>query len=862
MNYLKLFFVFLIFIIVIPVKTEAEPVTIRSGLYQNPPKIFTDANGNPAGIFPEILQEIADREDWNIVFEVCEWEDCLEKLEQGRIDLMPDVALNEERSGTYLFHDTPVLHSWSGIWTRPEITVRSPNDLNNLRVALLQGSVQEESLKNLASMYGFRFTPVFRKSFSEAFDAVAAGSADAVSSNIFFAGSYGSSFRFKETPITFNPSGLYFAASVKTNPEILKIIDSYINLWKSDPDSPYYKILRNSRIQPGAFVFPAYVKWLLIILGIITALLTGFSLLLRKQIQKKTKDLREANEKLTHFLKASPAVLYQIEYSDGKYTVKWVSGNAEGLVGYSVDEIRSPGWWESVIHPEDKDQALRTFFSLRDRRHIVYEYRVFSKNSEIHWIRDEMKHYTSSDGRTETISGSWNDISAEKERELRIAYYSSHDTLTGLMNRSLLKERLTEAVRHAAKEKTGFALFSLDLDRFKMINETLGFDSGDEILRSTALRLGTILSEGDLIARAGGDEFVLLFNGNGTVTSASETAEKILDLFRTPYRIQDQELLLHCSIGVSLFPADSSDPEMILKNAEIARYAAKTQRRNRFHFFGTGVASELRDRLKLEAALKKALDKNEIYLVYQPQISLLTGEVTGAEALVRWNHPEFGEIPPGIFIPLAEQTHIILDLGSWILRTACNQVKLWDAQGFHLPRIAVNLSARQIEADLLVPQIQEILSETGIDPDRLELELTESALMNDPEAAMKDLTEFRREGISLALDDFGTGYSSLAYLKNLPINILKIDKSFVMDTEPGSGGEAMCRAVIHLASVLNLKTIAEGIETEEQLQFLTAEGCTTGQGFYFSRPVLPEDLPAAAAFVSEKFRRLPLAAES
>ncbi|MEG4425886.1 MULTISPECIES: EAL domain-containing protein [unclassified Microcoleus] len=429
----------------------------------------------------------------------------------------------------------------------------------------------------------------------------------------------------------------------------------------------------------------------------------------------------------------------------------------------------------------------------------------------------------------------------QRRVEAMIRHQASHDPLTGLPNRLLFNERLSLALASAHQNGEMLAVIFLDLDRFKNVNDTLGHPVGDLLLQSVSRRLTNCLRVGDSMARWGGDEFTVLLYNINTPEEATKICQLIIQSLSTPFDFEGLELYIKASLGIALAPYDGEDAETLLKNADAAMYKAKQKGRNNYQFYTQAIGSKVSEDLNLENHLYKALKNSEFVLHYQPQINLNTGKIVGMEALIRWQHPERGLIPPDRFIPLAEETGLICQIDEWVMRTACLQNRAWQLLGLPPMRIAVNLSARQFLQPHTVQTIAEILSETKLNPEYLEIEITESIAMTDVSFTVSVLQQLQDMGINISLDDFGTGYSSLWSLKNFPLNNLKIDKSFVADLVTGSSGATIVKLAIALGQGLNLQVIAEGVETAEQLAFLRSHKCDMGQGYFFSKPI-----PAAA----------------
>jgi len=428
-----------------------------------------------------------------------------------------------------------------------------------------------------------------------------------------------------------------------------------------------------------------------------------------------------------------------------------------------------------------------------------------------------------------------------KSAEERLAYLAQFDTLTGLPNRHLFRDRLMQTMAQAQRGDWPMAVLFIDLDRFKLVNDSLGHAAGDKLLQEAAARLGKCLRSGDTVGRLGGDEFGAILADLRDPADTALVAQKIIDALAQPFTIEGQEAFISASIGITLYPEDSADAGALIMNADTAMYRAKEQGRSNYQYFMREMNERSLQRVQLDGALRRALERNEFRLYYQPKADLATGRICGIEALLRWQHPERGLVSPAEFIPVLEDTGMIVPVGEWVLRTACEQARAWQDAGLTVPVISVNLSARQFQQKNLDATVRGILEQTGIDPGMVELEITESLLMHDPEGAEKILHSLKESGVKLSVDDFGTGYSSLGYLKRFPLDTLKIDRTFVRDITANSDDAMLTLAIISLAHNLRLNVIAEGVETEAQVDFLALHACDQIQGFYFCRPAPAEE---------------------
>ncbi|MBL3601801.1 MAG: EAL domain-containing protein [gamma proteobacterium endosymbiont of Lamellibrachia anaximandri] len=552
--------------------------------------------------------------------------------------------------------------------------------------------------------------------------------------------------------------------------------------------------------------------------------------------QKRAEDLLRMNA--TVFDTTTEGIMV----TDAENRIKTVNPAFSRITGYELSEVvgRNPSilssgrqkklfyqeMWETVLHQGHWSGEIW------NRRK---DGSVYPQWLSVASIKDEK-------GRVSEYVAIFSDITQRKENEEQIRYQANYDALTGLPNRSLLQDRLSQAIMSAGREEWGLALLFIDLDKFKVVNDSFGHVIGDELLQKVATRIKACVREVDTVARFGGDEFVVLLQDISEPEDAAKVASKIIETVSRVFELSSRETFVGASIGITLYPEDADTPDTLLQNADMAMYLAKDTGRNRFQFFTAKIQEQVRIRQSLEHDLRTALKREEFELYYQPVVDAGNESIVSVEALLRWHHPQLGFVAPDTFIPLAEEIGLIGIIGMWILHTGCRQVHEWHQTGLSDIEIAFNLSGRQRELGLTAKDISLILHETGLSGEFITLEITESELIEDTAEEITWLQSFKNVGAKLSIDDFGTGYSSLSYLKRFPVDILKIDRAFVADLPDNQDDASLVEAIVAIAKSLNLKLVAEGVETKAQADFLKKIGCDYLQGYYFGKPMPATEL--------------------
>jgi diguanylate cyclase (GGDEF)-like protein/PAS domain S-box-containing protein len=554
-------------------------------------------------------------------------------------------------------------------------------------------------------------------------------------------------------------------------------------------------------------------------------------------VESRTADLHDALDALRLYrraIDASANAIVLVSATRPGYPIEYVNPAFERIRGYTAAEAVGRGLLELGAREPDQAAVAELRAAIRERREGHVSMRLNCRDGREMHAEVYIAPVNNEDGVTTHFVMTQYDVTMAKRYEAELEARARFDTLTGLANRSLLHDRIENAINLAGGRGTVWVA-ALDLDHFKFVNDTLGHDAGDELLKAAAQRISAAVERTDTVARTGGDEFVLVLPGRENESGAAATVRAVLQALAHPLTLSGQDLVLTGSAGLAAFPVDGGDAATLIQHAEVAMYRSKELGRNMVQFYMPTMNARARERLALEGALRSALLHDEFELYYQPQVDLETGAVVGVEALIRWRHPSMGMVRPDRFINLAEETGLIVPIGAWVLRTACRQSRAWQHAGLGPVRIAVNLSARQFAEPNLVREIARVLDETGLSAACLEVEITESLVMGDVESAIRTMRELKQMGVQLSIDDFGTGYSSLSYLRRFPVDVLKIDRSFVRDIPFSEDDAALVAAIIELARGLRMRVIAEGVETEAQLDYLRRRGCDEVQGHVYAQ---------------------------
>ena len=700
---------------------------IRVGAFNNPPLAFKNSNGQWQGISVDILKAIAEKQGWQLEFVPGSFSDHLKNFESHQIDLIIMMAYSAKRAEKYTFTDNPLISNWGLIYSQADSRIGSLLNLRSKRVAVMRNNIHDKAFRKLTKDFGVKVKILELDNFSDVMESVAKGETDAGVANRLFGALNANKYGLVETGIIFNPINIHYSVLKSNNSAIISVIDQHLREFKADKDSVYFSSIRRWMSNSESSEFPRWIIWLTIGLFGAVVLMISLTVLMRRQVEARTKELQS-----------------------------------------EIDERRIT------------QQRLDT-----------------------------------------------------------LAYY---DSLTKLPNRVSFTENLKLSIASAQREKKKIAVLFIDIDRFKTVNDSLGHETGDQLIIHVAERLKDCLRGEDSIHRFGGDEFVAILHNIQELLDISLVTDRMLKSLNAPVKINGSDIYSSVCIGIALYPDDDHDGNSLLKYADAAMYHAKEQGGNNCQLYNEELTRRVKRRLSLETRMRQALERDELRLYYQPIFSLHDQKPTGVEALIRWQDPNRGLILPDDFIPLAEDTGIILPIGEWVMEHACSQVHEWGSQGLGEINLSINISSEQFKHNKLHSNVISALKNTGFNAQKLELEITERMFLNFTNNVRDTLNNLKAEGLKLSIDDFGTGYSSLSYLKQLPIDTVKIDRSFIMGIPGDKDDTQIASTILAMAHGLGLDVVAEGIESEDQLNFLNSLNCARGQGYYLCKPMSAEDV--------------------
>lgn len=824
---------------------EQQTKTLRIAVFDAPPALIPSDSGNHTGFLIDFLEEIAEQENWRIQWLYLKWPEIINSAKRAELDLVPFVAYSRNRAEFLDYNSTSYITGWGQVYIHPdEQYLENIFDFEGKTIAVVKDEIYAIQFANLCAQFDIVCHLKEVQDYKTAFSLLDKRLVDGAVSGNLVGYSFEKRFNVERTPIVFNPSKVLFASPKGKNSEVLQTLDRYLEQWKDDPSSPYYEI--NERWLGKDTTGTLLPKWLLYSLAALLILLilsTLVVLILRKQIRKKTADLADKTDQIKQIINLVPHMIYAANANGEVILANRYAADFFGLPLKDFDDINIEQLKVKIPEAsklfEDEEYLLR-----KDAITLDKQIKVKDSNQKSTYLNVSKVPFVGRYSRVPAVVTVGVDITEAKEFEQQIQHMAQHDSLTGLPNRLLLNDRVNQSLALSLRHLHNGAILFIDLDFFKNINDSMGHMTGDKLLVEVAKRLEANVRSGDTVARLGGDEFIIQLSELSDDPQDAESdaifvAKKLLKALMEGFRINSHSLHVTASIGIVIYPRDADSHELIMQRADTAMYHAKAKGRNGYAIFKSDMEAIIMRRQTLENDMHKAIFNNEFYLLYQPQVSADDGKLLGVEALIRWNHPVEGIISPLEFIPIAEDNGTIVNIGNWVLEQACQQIKTWINEYGNSPVISVNLSAIQLSQSDLVGVISALIAQEGIPAELLELEVTETLILYEEKRSIELLKSLKKLGVRISIDDFGTGYSSLNHLKKLPLDKLKIDRTFVSDIPGDPDSETIIKTIIKMSKELGLEVTAEGIETREQLEFLKSELCPQFQGYYFDRPISP-----------------------
>jgi len=818
---------------VLPVPPKSITVTLDDNY---PPYIFRDSSGRLQGILNDLWDLWSRKTGIAVRLDAKDWGQALAQMGAGQADVIDTIFFTDARSKIYDFSKAYASIEVPVYFDKSISGLSDAKSLRGFTIGVKDGDACIEWLTQRGVGSFKKFHSYETLVNAAAIKEVRVLCIDAPPANYYlYKMGMESEFRFTAPLYT----GEFHWAVRKGNSALMRTVaDGFARISEDERKAIDDRWMGRS-LDGGRFA--KYTGYVLLLGFGATFALAFWNRSLRRRVAVRTAELtrtlNELDASKKHFevlVSTSPVGVFE---TDAAGICVYINDQWLEISGNSRQEALGKGWL-NALHADFRERAYAEWdAAIRNGWPFSMELRLRPRSGRDVWVLAQASPLKNERGEATGYIGSMTDISERKIAESRISYLAHHDALTELPNRVLLRDRVAVAMAFAERSRQKLALMFLDLDYFKTINDSLGHPIGDALLKAVAARLRGCIRDTDTISRQGGDEFVIALSEISDADAIAAAASKVLGCMSGPFAVEGRELGVSVSAGIAVYPDDGTDFDTLLKKADTAMYHAKEAGRNTYRFFTEQMNVDAVEHLQIQAGLRRALENGELLLHFQPQIELATNRLVGAEALIRWNHPEMGMIAPARFIPIAETSGMIVAIGDWVLREACRQAASWRSAGFHGVVVAVNLSAMQFKRSDLQHTVIDVLKDSGLEPSLLELELTESIMLGDTQIVLDTVRRLKALGVKLSIDDFGTGYSSLSYLKRFPLDKLKIDRSFVQDMMKDADNAAIVRAIIQLARSLNLRTIAEGVEVAEVVDHLRLLQCDEGQGFHFARPM-------------------------
>ncbi len=813
--------------------------TVKIGITNAPPLVVLKPNELPTGMLIDFLKEVAIREKWKIIWVTGSWSSVFEKAKNKEVDVMTYIAFLPERTAYFNFSKESFITGWGHVYSYDKNLFQNILELNNKKVAVIKNEIQGIKFEELCKEYRINCIITYVDTYETAFEMLEKKRIQGVVAGSSVGQTYESRFRVYPSSVMFNPTNALFATPKGKDSQYLKIFDQYLSQWRNEPFSPY-SLSKNKWISKQQSSFPWWLKYAVsaILSLLIVAAMIVF--VLRRQVKKHINQYVEQSKQLSQIINLVPHMIFVVN-KNGYFELS----NTYASRFFAISDVVETTRKELIEKYPQFEKLFQEDSSLLDQGvgGLQKEILVENANGESVILNVFKVPFTLDQDQSSVLTVGV-DISEDVRYQHQIKHMAEHDDLTQLPNQKLLRASVNHTLQNFEGSYGG--IFLIDLDYFKNINDSLGHTIGDKLLTIIGQRLTNVVnSKTDVVARIGGDEFVILLKDvsvdrEKTENKIRELSEEILKTLAEKIVIENHELYISASMGVVIYPDSADDYDQAIQRADIAMYHAKSHGRNGFVIFRDSMEQEILRKHQLAGELHKAINCNDFLLKYQPQITEKNNEIIGLEALIRWRHNSGEIIKPNEFIHFAEECGLIIPIGNWVLEEVFKQIKLWLTKYQNVPFITVNLSVIQLHKSGLVDFLQSLFEKYQIPPHLIELELTETVMVEQVKETIKTLFKLKKLGLRLSIDDFGTGYSSLSYLKKLPFDKLKIDYSFTKDIVPDPETKTIVQAIINMSKDLGLEVIAEGVESKEQLDILIQMGCQNFQGYYFDEPNFPE----------------------
>ncbi len=820
--------------------------TVKVGLFHSPPIIILNDGQEPQGLMVDFVKEVAAREKWNIEWVEDSWANLLNKGKNRELDLLVFIAHHEERAQYLDYTKENFITGWGQVYTHDKSIYQNILDFNEKKVAILRNEIHGLGFIDECNKFDVNCQTVEVYDFNTAFDMLQNKKVDGVVAGNWVGHDYIARFSVVPTSIIYNAQDSLFAVPKGTNSDIAATIDSYVKTWRADKSSPYYAIRDKWFSHNSDREIP---KWLTTALLIISTLLVVSAIaayILRQQVKKQTANLKRQNEQTRQIIDLIPHFIYA---ANDKGEIFLMNRYAAEFFGIKLDDYdllpksRLLETYGASVALFEGDKALLEHGEGINKS----EFKTLNAQGDEVYFNLLKVPFISSSTDTQSVVGVGVDVTASKQYEKQIEHMSYHDPLTQLPNRILLNDRLKQSLALSVRQGYSGAVLLIDLDDFKAINHNHGPQVGDKLLKKLAERISDLIKVGDTVARLSSDTFViqlheLSIKPKEANDTAFEVAKQVQETINRPITIGGTSIYITASIGIVIYPFDGKNSINIIPRAETAMRHAKLSGKSNTVRFTNEMETAVFQRHLISNELKNAINNNEFELYYQPQFHKSSLNPIGFEALIRWNHKKHGLIYPGDFVPAAEENNLIIPMGYWVIEQAFHQLKKWQNTSLNKSFLGINLSVIQIKDSNLVALVKSLIQQYGINPALVEFEITETVLFQDIEESLETLNSLKKLGVKLSIDDFGTGYSSLSYINQLPLDKLKIDRSFIKDIEKDKGSQAIVKNIVNMSEDLGLSVLAEGVEEKAHVEYLNSIGCKYFQGYFFSKAITAKEI--------------------